>query len=46
MTVTQWIQSIIEITLVSVTLCGLFNEERISDWERKIFKRIKRRFFK
>ena len=46
MSVAHWIQSIVEIGLISVTLWGLFNEERIAEWERKLFKRIKRRLLK
>ena len=46
MTPTHAIQTALEFVLVAVALWGTFNEERIAVWERRLFRKLKRRFTK
>lgn len=46
MTTPQTIQTVIEFILAAVLIWGLFNERRIAIWERRTFRKIKRRFTK
>lgn len=34
------VQSIIEVVIVAALIVGLFNEEKIADFEQRLFKRI------
>lgn len=46
MTSPQTIQTVFEFIIATALIWGLFNERRIAIWERKTFRKIKRRFIK
>lgn len=43
MTTPHLIQSIIEIGLTVFFIWGLYNEEKIAKWEKRLFKKIRER---
>ena len=46
MPTTQIIKTALECLVAAGIIIGLFNEQRIAEWERKVFRKIKRRFTK
>ena len=46
MTAIHTLQTALELVIVSALIWGLFNERKIVLWERKLFRKIKRKYGK